>query len=96
MNPDLVLKQGDPIAEVLNEDFPSVVMPNLGLGPADAEDLLSYLKAADMRLAFSEDEAAAAYAAYEEATGGVAEDIPVAQPAETEVSLLDYIASFIR
>ncbi len=96
MNPDLVLKQGDPIAEVLNEDFPSVVMPNLGLGPDDAADLLAYLKAADMRLAFSEDEAAAAYAAYEEARGGPVEEIATVQPAETEINLLDYIASFIR
>lgn len=69
MDPDLVLKSGDPIAEVLNEDFPGVVMPNLGLGPTDADDLISYLKAADARLAATEQEAADSYAAFEEAHG---------------------------
>jgi len=69
MDPDLVLKSGDPIAEVLNEDFPGVVMPNLGLGPTDADDLISYLKAADARLAATEQEAAESYAAFEAAHG---------------------------
>ncbi|MEN9411531.1 MAG: hypothetical protein RL216_3505 [Pseudomonadota bacterium] len=69
MDPDLVLKSGDPIAEVLNEDFPGVVMPNLGLGPQDADDLISYLIAADARLAAAEKEAADSYAAFESAHG---------------------------
>ncbi|PLL10560.1 SCO1/SenC/PrrC family cytochrome c oxidase assembly protein [Tabrizicola sp. TH137] len=69
MNPDLVLKSGDPIAEVLNADYPGVVMPNLGLNPVDVEDLLSYLKAADARLAMSEEEAAASFEAFEKAHG---------------------------
>lgn len=69
MNPDLVLKSGDPIAEVLNDDYPGVVMPNLGLNPVDVEDLLSYLKAADARLAVSEEEAAASFEAFEKAHG---------------------------
>lgn len=69
MDPDLVLKSGDPIAEVLNEDFPGVVMPNLGLGPQDADDLISYLIAADARLAAVEKEAADSYAAFEAAHG---------------------------
>jgi protein SCO1 len=101
--PDIVLKQGDPIAEVLNEDYPGVVMPNLGLGEADAEDILAYLKAADMRLAFTEDEAAASFIAYEQATGGLSDAPPaekdqaaVQAEAETEVSMLDYLAAIFR
>ena len=73
MDPDLMLAAGDPIAEVLNEDFPGVVMPNLGLGPQDADDLISYLTAADARLAAVEKEAADSYAAFE-AAHGLAED----------------------
>ena len=74
MDPDLVLASGDPIAEVLNTDYPGVVMPNLGLGPADAEDLISYLTAADARLAAVEQEAADSYAAFEEAHGLTEDD----------------------
>ena len=36
-------QQGDPIAEALNADYPGVMMPNLGLGPTDAKDLLIVL-----------------------------------------------------
>ena len=44
-------------------------MPNLGLNPVDVEDLLSYLKAADARLALAEEEAAASFEAFEKAHG---------------------------
>lgn len=67
MDPDLVLASGDPIAEALAEDFPGVVMPNLGLNPVDVADLLSYLEAHDARLAKDEADAAASYAAFEAA-----------------------------
>jgi cytochrome oxidase Cu insertion factor (SCO1/SenC/PrrC family)/mono/diheme cytochrome c family protein len=75
MNPDLMLASGDPIAEVLDHDFPGVKMPNLGLNPVDVADLISYLKAADMRLVASEQEAADSFAAYE-AAHGMAEPDP--------------------
>jgi protein SCO1 len=41
--PDAMLAQGDPITVELNQQFSSVRMPNLGLGEADAEDLIHYL-----------------------------------------------------
>lgn len=74
MDPDLMLASGDPVAEILNTDYPGVVMPNLGLGPADTEDLISYLAAADAHLAATEQEAADAYAAYEAAHGLTGDD----------------------
>lgn len=77
MDPDLILAAGDPIAQTLAEDFPGVVMPNLGLNPVDVEDLLSYLKAADARLAAAEQEAADSFAAFE-AAHGLAEPAPPA------------------
>jgi hypothetical protein len=56
-----------------------------------------------MRLAFTEDEAAASFIAYEQATGGLG-DAPQAEKdqaavqaeAETEVSMLDYLAAIFR
>jgi len=69
MNPDLVLESGDPIAELLDEDYPGVKMPNLGLGPDDAADLLAYLAAADAKLAAEEQAAAESFFAYEAAHG---------------------------
>ena len=69
MNPDIALKAGDPVAVALNEAYPGVVMPNLGLNPVDVEDLLSYLKAADARLALAEAEAAESFEAFEKAHG---------------------------
>jgi cytochrome oxidase Cu insertion factor (SCO1/SenC/PrrC family)/mono/diheme cytochrome c family protein len=69
MNPDLVLEAGDPIAEMLEEDYPGVKMPNLGLGPDDAADVLTYLAAADAKLAAEEQAAAESYFAYEAAHG---------------------------
>lgn len=69
MNPDLVLESGDPIAEALEEDYPGVKMPNLGLGPADAADLLTYLAATDSKLAADEQASAEAYFAFEAAHG---------------------------
>lgn len=58
MDPDLVLAAGDPIAVLLNEDFPDVIMPNLGLGRQDTDDVLSYLAAADARLSAFEHQSA--------------------------------------
>jgi protein SCO1 len=69
MDPDLMLAAGDPTATLLNQDFPDVMMPNLGLGPQDADDLISYLIAADARLSAAEAEAAESFAAFEAAHG---------------------------
>jgi protein SCO1 len=74
MDPDLMLAAGDPVAVLLDQDYPDVVMPNLGLGPQDAEDLMSYLAAADARLAAVEKESAESYLAYEAAHGLVEAD----------------------
>ncbi|WP_156150656.1 SCO family protein [Hyphomicrobium sp. 99] len=41
--PDLMFARLDPIAMRLAEKFPAVRMPNLGLSPSDAEDVLSYV-----------------------------------------------------
>ena len=69
MNPDLMLASGDVTARLLDADYPGVVMPNLGLNPVDVADLMSYLKAADARLAAAEEEAADSFAAFEAAHG---------------------------
>jgi protein SCO1 len=69
MDPDLMLEAGDPVATALNADYPGVMMPNLGLGPTDAKDLLVYLAAADAQLAADEQAHAEAFAAFEEAHG---------------------------
>lgn len=69
MNPDLMLASGDVTARLLDADYPGVVMPNLGLNPVDVADLMSYLKAADARLAAAEKEAADSFAAFEAAHG---------------------------
>jgi mono/diheme cytochrome c family protein len=69
MDPDLVLASGDETAQMLDADYPGVVMPNLGLNPVDVADLMSYLKAADARLAAAEQEAADSFAAFESAHG---------------------------
>ena len=60
-----------------------------------------------MRLAFTEEEAAASYLAYEQATGGVVDAPPAPEDqaegqaaaqdeAEAEVSLLDYLTAIFR
>lgn len=69
MSPDLMLASGDVTAQMLDADYPGVVMPNLGLNPVDVADLMSYLKAADARLAAAEKEAADSFAAFEAAHG---------------------------
>ncbi|MFM7334104.1 MAG: SCO family protein [Tabrizicola sp.] len=69
MDPDLMLAAGDPVAVLLDQDYPDVMMPNLGLGPQDADDLMSYLAAADARLAAVERDSAESYSAYEVAHG---------------------------
>ena len=43
MSPDGMRAQKDPVAVALDEKFPGVSMPNLGLSSGDAEDLLAYL-----------------------------------------------------
>ncbi len=50
MSPDKLRKSGDPIALSLSAEFPGVKMPELGLTTNDANDLISYLKAATERL----------------------------------------------
>ena len=77
MDPDLVLKAGDPIATALNSDYPGVIMPNLGLGPTDAADLLAYLTAADAKLAADEQAQAESFAAFEEAHGLAEEEASI-------------------
>lgn len=57
------------MAAILDEDYPDVVMPNVGLGPQDADDLISYLVAADARLAAVEQVTTESYLAYEAAHG---------------------------
>ena len=42
--PDQVLASGDPTARALAAKYKQVLMPNLGLGSADAEVLIDYLK----------------------------------------------------
>lgn len=42
-SPEKVRASGDPIAALLQQDYPHVRMPNLGLGDDDAADLISYL-----------------------------------------------------
>jgi len=49
MAPDALLARRDPIAMALNEAFPDVTMPNLGLSRDDAEDLMRYLTAETQR-----------------------------------------------
>ena len=41
--PDRVRNRGDAIARTLRAAFPGVVMPNLGLSPNDAKDVIAYL-----------------------------------------------------
>lgn len=44
MAPDLLRQAGDPVATALDEAFPGVRMPNLGLGQNDAADVIHYLQ----------------------------------------------------
>lgn len=67
MDPDDMLKAGDPIAVALDADFPGVRMPDLGLGATDAEDLIAYLVAADQKIVDGEAGLAAIAAASAEA-----------------------------
>lgn len=55
IRPDKMRRQRDPIAMSLRKRFPGVVMPNLGLAKADADDLLVYLDAQSNRLAAQSD-----------------------------------------
>ena len=50
ISPGKVRRSGDPIALELNKEFPGVKMPELGLSADDAQDLISFLKAATDRL----------------------------------------------
>jgi protein SCO1/2 len=42
--PDRVRAAGDPTAVALSAKYPSAQMPNLGLGPADVADVVSYIE----------------------------------------------------
>lgn len=54
MEPDIMLAEGDPVAVALNDLYPAIRMPYLGLGQSDVEDILTYLSAADAELAKEE------------------------------------------
>ncbi len=43
--PDILLRDGDPVAVALDARFPDVRMPFMDLSPTDIEDLLAYLQA---------------------------------------------------
>ena len=51
MAPDEMRAAKDPIAVALDEKYPGVSMPNLGLSTVDVEDLLAYLAAKSARVA---------------------------------------------
>jgi protein SCO1 len=55
MSPGKMRRSGDPIALALDTEFPGVKMPEMGLSKNDANDLISYLKAATDRLAMSKE-----------------------------------------
>lgn len=50
-SPGRMRKSGDPLALELDEAFPGVRMPELGLSPNDVGDLIAYMKSATERLA---------------------------------------------
>jgi protein SCO1 len=56
ISPGKVRKSGDPIALELNKKFPGVKMPEMGLSADDAQDLITYMKAATERLAVASEE----------------------------------------
>lgn len=62
--PDVLLRDGDPVAVALNDRFPDVKMPFMGLTETDAKDLIYYLEAEldnlDSTLIAEETEVAAA------------------------------------
>ena len=51
---DQMLEEGDAIAVAINEDFPNVVMPYLGLSKNDAEDVLVYIEKQSQRKTVSQ------------------------------------------
>ena len=55
MHPDKARERRDPIAMSLEEKFPGVHMPALGVGDVDAGDLITYLKAETTRLNEAQD-----------------------------------------
>jgi protein SCO1 len=54
LSPGKVRRSGDPIALQLNKEFPGVKMPEMGLSADDAQDLISYMRAATDRLTLAE------------------------------------------
>jgi cytochrome oxidase Cu insertion factor (SCO1/SenC/PrrC family) len=50
MAPDFMIQKEDPLALELDEHYPGVVMPNLGLTRDDAGDIIAYLEMATERL----------------------------------------------
>ena len=55
MSPGKMRRSGDPVALALDTKFPGVKMPEMGLSPNDAKDLIDYLRAATDRLALSKE-----------------------------------------
>jgi protein SCO1/2 len=45
LGPEKMRAERDPIALALTKKYPSVIMPNLSLGPTDVADVLSYMEA---------------------------------------------------
>jgi mono/diheme cytochrome c family protein len=43
--PDQIIARGDPLAKQLLEEYNGILMPNMGLSDADADDILSYIEA---------------------------------------------------
>jgi hypothetical protein len=50
MDPLAVRRQGDPIALALAEEYPGALMPRLGVGAVDAEELIAYIEEESGRL----------------------------------------------
>jgi protein SCO1/2 len=75
--PDRMLAEKDPIAVALDAGYPAIQMPNLGLGPDDVADVLTYLRAADAKLARDENDQSEAYLEFEKVTGGMPSRIDV-------------------
>jgi len=72
--PDIMLKQGDPIAVALNAQFPEVKMPFMAITETDTEDLIYYLGSQldELDSSFVMEDAAVAQAAHSHAGDGLA------------------------
>ncbi|MBS0327295.1 MAG: cytochrome c [Proteobacteria bacterium] len=82
--PDKVLAAKDPVAIALLHEFHDVPMPNLGLKPAEVDDVIAYLESASTSAAAPAAVAAASTAAAAPASAPVAQTpAQVAQTAES-------------